>query len=239
MAPEISIVMPVFNERGSIDGLVDEIMAAFDGLAYEMIFVDDCSADGTREALAALRAAYPRMRVVGHQRRSGQSRAILTGALVARGPVIVMLDGDGQYDPADAPRMIRRLLEGPPTLGMVAGERIARRDDAARRIASRLGNVASRKLLGSPGRDAGCGLKVFRREVFLRLPYFDHMHRFLPALMTREGYDVAFEPVDHRPRRTGTSKYSNLGRLWVTIPDILGVFWLGRRRTPPGAVEEF
>lgn len=239
MAPEISIVTPVFNERGSIDALVAEIVAAFEGLAYEMIFVDDCSRDGTREALAALKAAHPKMRVVGHQQHSGQSRAILTGVLAARGPVIVMLDGDGQYDPADAPRMVRRLLEGPRALGMVAGERIARQDVASRRIASRLGNAAARRLLRSPARDAGCGLKVFRKEVFLRLPYFDHMHRFLPVLMTREGYDVAFEPVDHRPRPAGVSKYSNLGRLWVSIPDILGVFWLGRRMARPGVVEEF
>lgn len=237
MDPDFSVVAPVFNEEGAVETLAREIAAAFEGLAYEMIFVDDASIDGTRAALVALAAELPTLRVLGHARNAGQSRAIRTGILAARGAVIVTLDGDGQNDPADAPRLAHRLAAAPPGLGLIGGERTRRQDRLGKKVASRLANAARRRLLGDQARDSGCGLKAIRREAYLRLPFFDHQHRFLPALMAREGYAVAFEPVGHRPRRTGASKYTNLGRLWASIWDILGVIWLTRRSRSPGEVE--
>jgi dolichol-phosphate mannosyltransferase len=238
-APDFSVIAPVFNEEGAVAPLVREIAAAFEGLAFEIIFVDDASRDETRATLAALKAELPMLRVLGHARNAGQSRAIRTGVLAARGAIIVTLDGDGQNDPADAPRLARRLREAPPGLGLVGGERTHREDDLAKRIASRLANAVRRWLLGDRTSDSGCGLKAIRREVFLRLPFFDHQHRFLPALVLREGFEVAFEPVGHRPRRTGVSKYSNLGRLWASIWDLMGMVWLRARNRSPGETGEF
>jgi glycosyltransferase involved in cell wall biosynthesis len=238
MTPEISIVTPVFNERGSVEALSREIAAAFDGAAHEIVFVDDCSDDGTGALLAELKARYPQMRVMRHRRRSGQSRAIRSGVMAARGDIVVMLDGDGQYDPADAVRMVARLRAAGPELALIGGERVDRQDLGHRRFASKLGNFATRTLLDSPTRDSGCGLKVFRRQAFLELPYFDHMHRYYPVLMVREGYAVAFEPIVHRPRPAGVSKYTNWQRALVSIFDMLGVWWLRRRMSLPGAVDE-
>jgi glycosyltransferase involved in cell wall biosynthesis len=236
--PAVSIVTPVYNEEGAAAPLAREIAAAFDGMDYEMIFIDDASRDETASSLLAARAELPRLRVLRHGTNAGQSRAIRTGVLAARAPVIVTLDGDGQNDPADAPRLARRLIEGPPMLGLVGGRRAKRRDSAAKRLASRLGNGVRKQLLQDRADDTGCGLKAFRREVFLRLPYFDHIHRYLPALVLREGFDIAFEDVNHRPRVTGASKYNNLGRAWVSISDLLGVLWLRSRARSPGAVQE-
>jgi len=238
MTPEFSIVTPLFNERGSVEALTREIDAAFEGLAHEIVFVDDSSSDGTDELLAVLKGRYSQMRVIRHRRRSGQSRAIRSGVLAARGEVIVMLDGDGQYDPADGARMAKALMAASPDLGMIAGERVDRQDLTHRRVASRLANFATRWLLASPTRDSGCGLKAFRREVFLRLPYFDHMHRYLPVLAAREGYAVRVEPITHRPRPAGVSKYTNWQRILVSIPDILGVWWLRQRMAAPEGVDE-
>lgn len=237
MDPEFSVVVPVFNEEGAAAPLAREIAAAFDGLAHEIIFVDDASHDGVRAVLVALKAELPTLRVIGHARNAGQSRAVRTGVLAARGAIIVTLDGDGQNDPADAPRLALRLKGAPPSLGMIGGERQNRQDSRAKKLASRLANAVRRRLLGDGAADAGCGLKAIRREVFLRLPYFDHQHRFLPALVIREGFEVAFEPVGHRPRRTGVSKYTNLGRLWASIWDLWGMVWLRARARQPGAVE--
>jgi len=237
MDPDFSIVAPAFNEEGAVEPLAREIAAAFEGLAYEMIFVDDASRDGTRAALIALKAELPTLRVIGHGRNAGQSRAIRTGVLAARGAIIITLDGDGQNDPADAPRLAQRLAAAPPDLGLIGGERTKRQDRIAKRLASRLANTVRRGLLGDRARDGGCGLKAIRREAYLRLPYFDHQHRFLPALVIREGYAVAFEPVGHRPRRAGASKYTNLGRMWVSIWDLMGVVWLRARTRSPGEVE--
>ncbi len=237
MDPDFSVVAPVFNEEGAVASLAREIAAAFEGLAYEMIFVDDASRDGTRAALVALKAELPTLRVIGHGRNAGQSRAIRTGVLAARGAIIVTLDGDGQNDPADAPRLARRLATAPPGLGLIGGERTKRQDGLAKRLASRLANAVRRGLFGDRARDGGCGLKAMRREAYLRLPYFDHQHRFLPALLIREGYSVAFEPVGHRPRRWGASKYTNLGRLWASIWDLMGVVWLRARARSPGEIE--
>ena len=237
-APEISVVVPVRDEEGAAAPLAREIAAAFAGRAVEIIFVDDASRDGTRASLLALKAELPGLRVLAHQANAGQSRAVRTGVLAARAPVIVTLDGDGQNDPADAPDLVRRLLAGPPDLALVGGRRMKRRDSAAKRMASKLGNGVRKALLRDEADDTGCGLKAFRREAFLRLPYFDHMHRYLPALMLREGYQVAFETVSHRARTTGASKYTNLGRLWVSIADLAGVMWLTRRARSAGAVRE-
>lgn len=236
--PEISVVVPVRDEEGAAGPLAQEIAAAFAGQAHEIIFVDDASRDATRASLLALKADLPSLRVLSHAKNAGQSRAVRSGVLAATAPVIVTLDGDGQNDPADAPALVRRLLAGPETLGLVGGRRVKRRDNLGKRLASRIGNGARRRLLDDQAEDTGCGLKAFRREAFLRLPYFDHMHRYLPALMLREGFEVAFEPVGHRPRTSGASKYTNLGRLWVSASDLAGVLWLRRRARSPGAVEE-
>jgi dolichol-phosphate mannosyltransferase len=235
---QFSIVVPVFDEEGAAPGLAREIAAAFAGHAFEVIFVDDASRDGTRAALAALTAEIPQLRVLAHENNAGQSRATRTGVMAARAPIVVTLDGDGQNDPADAPRLAGRLAAGPATLGLVGGVRVDRKDTRAKRVASRLANAIRQSLLHDTAADTGCGLKAFRREAFLRLPYFDHIHRFLPALMLREGYEVAFEPVGHRPRQAGRSKYTNLGRLWASLSDLWGVVWLNSRARQPGAVTE-
>jgi len=238
MPPEISVVVPVFNEEGAAGPLAEEIAAAFAGAPVEIIFVDDASRDATRARLGELKARIPELRVLSHRKNAGQSRSIRTGVLAAQGSVVVTLDGDGQNDPADAPRLARLLLEGPQSLGMVGGRRLKRQDSAAKLWASRWANGIRKRLLNDQADDTGCGLKAFRREAFLRLPYFDHMHRYLPALMMREGYEVAFEDVSHRPRTSGVSKYTNVGRLWAALSDLLGVMWLrARARDSQGTVE--
>lgn len=238
VTPEISVVVPVFNEEGAAVDLAREIAAAFAARPHEILFVDDASRDGTHAALSALRAELPQLRVLRHAANAGQSRAIRSGVLAARGAIVVTLDGDGQNDPADGPALVDRLVGGGAGLGLVDGERVKRQDSAAKRVASRVGNAARKRLLRDSANDTGCGLKAFWREAFLRLPYFDHLHRYLPAMMQREGYRTDFAPVNHRPRRTGASKYTNLGRLWASASDLLGVMWLQRRSRDPKAVEE-
>jgi len=236
--PDISVVVPVFDEDGAAPALAREIATAFAGRSFEIIFVDDASRDETRAVLSALRAEIPQLRVLSHLRNSGQSRAIRSGILAARAAVIVTLDGDGQNDPADGPALVDALMAGGPDLAMVGGERVKRQDSQAKKWASRFGNGIRRRLLSDTARDTGCGLKAFRREAFLRLPYFDHVHRYLPALMLREGYRVEFRPVNHRHRQTGQSKYTNVGRLLASVSDLLGVMWLQSRSRNPGDVEE-
>jgi len=238
ISPDVSIVVPMFDEEGAAPALAREIAAAFAGRAYELIFVDDASRDGTRAALMALAAEIPAMRVLAHAKNAGQSRAVRTGVLAARAPIVVTLDGDGQNDPADAPRLADHLAAGPVSLALVGGVRVKRQDSAAKRYASRFANGVRQRLLKDTATDTGCGLKAFRREAFVRLPYFDHIHRFLPALMLREGYEVAFEPVGHRARQAGRSKYTNLGRLWASLSDLAGVMWLNTRARLPGEVSE-
>ncbi len=237
-APQVSVVVPVFNEAGAAPDLAREIAGAFAGQTVEILFVDDCSRDDTRERLAALKSEIPTLRLLAHSANSGQSRAVRTGVLAARGDIIVTLDGDGQNDPADAPKLVDALRAGPPDLALVGGERVRRQDNAAKKIASRIGNGVRRRLLRDTANDSGCGLKAFRREAFLRLPYFDHIHRFLPAMMLREGYTTLFLPVGHRPRTSGASKYTNLGRLWASASDLAGVMWLQSRARRPGPVIE-
>jgi glycosyltransferase involved in cell wall biosynthesis len=236
--PEISVVVPVFDEEGAAPALAREIAAAFKGRSHEIIFVDDASRDGTRAALKALTAEIPQLRVLAHRKNSGQSRAVRSGILGARGAVIVTLDGDGQNDPADGPALVDALLAGPPELALVGGERVKRQDSQAKKVASKVGNGVRKRLLKDTANDTGCGLKAFRRDAFLRLPYFDHIHRYLPALMLREGYLTAFLPVNHRHRETGQSKYTNLGRLWASLSDLQGVMWLQSRSRLPGGVDE-
>jgi glycosyltransferase involved in cell wall biosynthesis len=236
--PDISVVVPVYDEEGAAPALAREIAQAFAGRNFEIVFVDDASQDGTRAVLKALAGEIPQLRVLGHRRNSGQSRAIRSGILAARGPVIVTLDGDGQNDPADGPALVDALLAGPSELALVGGERVKRQDSAAKKFASRVGNGVRKRLLRDSANDTGCGLKAFRREAFLRLPYFDHIHRYIPALMLREGYQVAFRPVNHRHRQTGRSKYTNFGRLMASLSDLFGVMWLQSRARNPGAADE-
>ena len=237
-APQFSVVVPVFDEEGAAPALAREIAAAFAGRPYEVIFVDDASRDGTRAALAALSDEIPALRVVTHGKNAGQSRAVRTGVMAARGDIVITLDGDGQNDPADAPRLADHLAAGPANLALVGGVRVNRQDTAAKRYASRFANGVRQRLLNDTATDTGCGLKAFRREAYLRLPYFDHQHRFLPALMRREGYEVAFEPVGHRARQAGKSKYTNFGRLMASFSDLAGVMWLASRSRHPGEIGE-
>ena len=231
-------MVPVYNESGAAPALAREIAAAFGDRAYEMIFVNDASRDDTLAQLTALKTEIPQLRVLSHASNSGQSRAVRTGILAAKAPIIVTLDGDGQNDPADAPRLAERLAASAESLALVGGERVKRQDSAAKKWASKWANGIRKKLLRDEANDTGCGLKAFRREAFLRLPYFDHIHRYIPALMLREGYEVAFEPVNHRHRTTGVSKYTNFGRLKVALTDLFGVMWLQSRSRLPGEVRE-
>jgi len=237
-APDFSVVVPVFDEGGAAPALAREIAAAFGKRNYEIVFVNDASRDNTLALLTALKAEIPQLRVLSHRKNSGQSRSVRSGILAARAPIIVTMDGDGQNDPADAPRLAERLKAAPETLAMVGGERVKRQDSNAKRFASKFGNGVRGWLLKDGALDTGCGLKAFRREAFLRLPYFDHIHRYLPALMIREGYDIVFEPVNHRHRETGVSKYTNFGRLKASVSDLLGVLWLQSRARLPGGVDE-
>ena len=237
---DVSVVVPVYNEGENVAGLVAEIARALEGRAYEMIFVDDCSRDDTTEVLHRLKATHPQLRVLRHAANAGQSRAVRSGVLAARAAVVATLDGDGQNDPADLPRLVDGLVraDAPPRLAMVGGRRAKRQDSAWKRFGSRFGNGVRKRLLNDQADDTGCGIKAFRRDAFLRLPYFDHLHRFLPALMLREGFEIAFEDVNHRPRAHGVSKYSNIGRLLASVSDLAGVMWLLRRARQPGDVDE-
>ena len=237
-SPDVSVVVPVFDEEGAAPALAREIAAAFKGRSFEIVFVDDASRDGTRASLKVLSAEIPQLRVLAHRKNSGQSRALRSGILAARAPIVLTLDGDGQNDPADGPMLVDALASGPPELALVGGERVKRQDSFAKKVASRIGNGVRKRLLNDTANDTGCGLKAFRREAFLRLPYFDHIHRYLPALMLREGYQVDFRPVNHRHRQTGQSKYTNLGRLLASASDLFGVMWLQSRSRNPGGVDE-
>ncbi len=237
---EFSVVVPTHNEAGNAGALAREIASVLDGRSYEMIFVDDASRDDTRAELAALKAELPALRILGHRKNAGQSRAVRTGVLAARAPVVGTLDGDGQNDPADLPRLLAKLTrpDAPADLGMVAGARTKRQDNWSKRTASRIANNIRKAALKDGANDSGSGIKVFKREAFLRLPYFDHMHRFMAALMLREGYAVEFLEVNHRQRGAGRSNYTNLGRLAANMTDLWGVMWLRSRARLPGGADE-
>ncbi len=237
--PDISVVVPVHDEAGAAGLLAREIAVAFAGRSYEMIFVDDASRDTTLAELKALMPELPTLRVLSHAANAGQSRAVRTGVLAARAPIVVTLDGDGQNPPADAPRLADALIAAPLSVALVGGRRAKRQDSEAKRWASRWANRIRKRLLRDDADDTGCGLKAFRRDVFLRLPYFDHIHRYLPALMIREGFENRYLDVDHRHRETGRSKYTNWGRLKASVADLMGVMWLKSRSRLPGAVSEF
>jgi len=229
---EFSIIVPVCNEAGNVRPQLQEIERALTGRhAWEVIYVDDGSHDLTRSELQAARVDNPRLRVITHAWQCGQSSALLTGIQAARAPWIVTLDGDGQNDPADIPSLLDRLRVERAGTGslMLAGHRIHRDDSLVKRLSSRIANRVRCYLLKDTTLDTGCGLKVFSRTDFLALPAFDHMHRFLPALMQRQGVRVISVPVRHRARRHGHSKYGINNRLWVGLVDLVGVMWLQRR----------
>ena len=234
--PQLSVVVPVYNEAGNIAPLAAEVRASLASrLDWELIFVDDGSRDGTEAELAALRGRDAAVRVVRHAGNFGQSAAILTGVRAARAALVATLDGDGQNDPADIMALYAALADAPESdrIAMVSGLRLDRHDSAIRRVSSRIANAVRSRALGDGATDTGCGLKLFRRDVFLGLPRFNHMHRFLPALMQRDGWAVRYVPVGHRPRTRGVSKYGMFDRLGVGIVDLLGTMWLRRRALSP------
>lgn len=240
--PELSVVIPAHNEAENVEPLVDDIRRALDGrFDYEIIFVDDGSRDDTAEAVRRARALVGRrLRLLRHPQACGQSTAVHTGVRAARGAWIVTLDGDGQNDPADIPRLVAVMRESRPeeNIRLVIGHRRQRHDSWVRRLSSRIANGVRAALLGDATPDTGCGLKVFARETYLELPYFDHMHRFMPALVQRHGGRVVSVEVNHRPRQRGRSKYGIHNRLWAGIVDLAGVLWLRRRTRLPERVSE-
>jgi dolichol-phosphate mannosyltransferase len=238
---QVSVVIPVCNEQDNVLPLAREIHHALAGrCGHETIFVDDGSTDGTAEAVRAARAdGMPQIRLIRHRVRSGQSAAVATGVRAARAPWIATLDGDGQNDPADIPKLLDAARGAPsPRLRLVMGNRTTRRDTWLRRLSSRVANGVRGRLLRDGTPDTGCGIKVFDRAVFLDMPRFDHMHRFMPALFLREGCEVVSVPVNHRERIRGKSKYGLHNRLWVGIVDLFGMMWLIRRASPRIASDE-
>ena len=233
---ELSVVVPVLNEAGNVEPLLQEIHAVLEKkVDFEVLYVDDGSTDATPRELGIAKSRYPRLRVITHRQRCGQSAAMRSGIKAARGDWIATLDGDGQNDPGDIPRLFE-MARGAASEGvtaLVAGYRRKRRDSWIKRLSSRIANAVRSRLLGDATPDTGCGLKVFARDVYLDMPFFDHMHRFLPALICRAGASVISVEVNHRSRYMGASKYGTLDRLFVGIVDLFGVMWLQRRASLP------
>lgn len=234
-APQVSVVVPVHNEAGNIATLVAEIERALGPeLEFEMVFVDDGSSDDSPGELARAGRGHPRLLALRHREQCGQSAALRSGAVAARGAWIATLDGDGQNDPSDILTLLQVRDESQdPALRMIAGVRRTRRDGLVKRLSSRIANGLRGRVLRDGATDTGCGLKLVQREAFLALPFFDHMHRFLPALVRRAGGVVLEVPVGHRPRRCGSSHYGVVGRAWTGLVDTLGVAWLQRRAKLP------
>ena len=226
---EISIVVPVMNEEGNIKPLISDILDAFKGRNIEIVYVNDASTDKTADELAEMKAKTPQLRVLNHIQRSGQSAALRTGIFAATAPLIGTLDGDGQNLPSDLVNLEKEVMAHKPGLVMAAGVRVNRKDGTAKRYASIFARKIRKWILQDSHPDTGCATKVFDRELFLKLPYFDHIHRFMPPLARREGATVLAIPVGHAARTTGLSKYKTLDRLAVGITDLLGVMWLIRR----------
>jgi dolichol-phosphate mannosyltransferase len=239
--PDISVVVPAYNEAGNVVPLAREIASALEGRNFEILFVDDCSTDGTREELIAAKGELPMLRVIGHRHNAGQSRSVRTGVMHARADIVATLDGDGQNPPDGLPIVIEALMraDAPENLALVGGDRSQNRQDSAwKKFASRFGNGIRKRMLNDNCNDTGCGLKAFKRQAYLELPFFDHQHRFLPALLNREGYLCEFRPVSHRHRTIGESKYTNFGRLFASLTDMMGMMWLNSRaRNPRGSDE--
>ncbi|MEJ0076760.1 MAG: glycosyltransferase family 2 protein [Alphaproteobacteria bacterium] len=230
-APAVSVVVPVRNEADNVRLLADEIAAALDGRwTFEIVYVNDGSADATGEVLAALKSERPYLRQIKHAMSCGQSAAVRSGVAAARAPLVATLDGDGQNDPSFIPALLHAFEHGRERVGLAAGQRVGRRSGAYKKLQSRIANGVRGTILRDGTRDSGCGLKVFRRDAFLALPYFDGLHRFLPALFRRDGYTIAYVDVIDRPRHAGKSNYGLWDRLWVGMLDLAGVWWLVRRR---------
>jgi dolichol-phosphate mannosyltransferase len=239
LPPAVSVVVPVRNEAGNVAPLIEEIAAALASVsAFEIIYVNDGSTDGTEAELIGLMATRPWLRQIKHAASCGQSAAVRTGVARACAPVVVTLDGDGQNNPAFIPALLHALEAGSPRVGLVAGQRTGRKDTGFKKFQSRIANGVRGAVLRDGTRDTGCGLKAFRRDLFLSLPYFDGLHRFLPALIRREGYEIGYVEVVDRPRRTGVSNYGMWDRLWVGILDLAGVWWLIRRKRRVPEVSE-
>ncbi|MGN6284759.1 MAG: glycosyltransferase family 2 protein [Afipia sp.] len=239
-APAVSIVVPVRNEAGNISPLIAEIAAALDGRwNYEIVYVNDGSSDATADRLATEMSQRDNLRAIRHAQSSGQSAAVRTGVRFARGGIVATLDGDGQNNPVFLRDLISAIEQGGAQVGLAAGQRVGRKDTGFKRFQSRVANRVRNAILHDGTRDTGCGLKAFRRDVFLALPYFDGLHRFLPALVRREGFDIAYVDVIDRPRHSGVSNYGFFDRLWIGIMDLAGVWWLIRRKkSTPVASEE-
>lgn len=236
--PSVSIVVPVRNEADNIAPLIEEITAALGGRwVYEIIYVNDGSTDATGERLAAIMAQRDNLRQLRHAKSGGQSAAVRSGVRAARGAIVATLDGDGQNNPAFLPDLIAAVEKG-ANVGLAAGQRVGRKDTGFKKFQSRVANKVRNAILQDGTRDTGCGLKAFRREVFLTMPYFDGLHRFLPALVRREGFDIAYVDVIDRPRYSGVSNYGFFDRLWIGIMDLAGVWWLIRRKKPTPDVTE-
>jgi dolichol-phosphate mannosyltransferase len=237
--PHLSVVVPVFNERDNVTPLINEITAALRGLTdFEIVYIDDCSRDDTLDVLKTLKADVPELRVIKHLSQSGQSTAVRTGVKQARGAWIATLDGDGQNDPADIPKLLAQRDQSAADVKLFAGWRVNRQDSGSKRWASKWANAIRSRMLRDATPDTGCGIKLFERAAFLDLPYFDHMHRYLPALMQRAGWKTVSVPVNHRHRASGVSKYNNLNRALVGLRDLRGVAWL-IVRSKRTAIEEF
>lgn len=236
--PRISVVVPVKNEEGNVAPLIAEIANALEGEAFEIIYVNDGSTDETPTILTNLRGAYPMLRVLHHAESRGQSGAIRSGVRAARGELIATMDGDGQNNPAFLPAMLRIIDAGEGKIGLVQGQRVGRTDTGFKRMQSKFANKIRGGLLNDGTRDSGCGLKLFRRDAYLKLPFFDALHRFTPALIKREGYELAHLDVTDRPRGSGVSNYRSWARAKVALGDLLGVWWLIKRRKPDTIVRE-
>ncbi len=237
-SPLLSVVVPVRNEAGNVAPLIEEIERACATLKpFELIYVDDGSSDATAAEIATARLSRPWLRGLRHEVSCGQSAAVRTGVSAARAPVVVTLDGDGQNDPAFIPQLYEALLQGGERIGLAAGQRL-RRVGGFKKLQSRIANGVRGAILRDGTRDSGCGLKAFQRDLYLALPYFDALHRFMPALVKREGLEIAHVDVVDRPRRAGRSNYGMFDRLWVGIMDLCGVWWLIRRRRRVPVVRE-
>lgn len=229
--PRFAVVAPMLNEAENIELMAREIAEACAPIGpFEAIFVNDGSTDDSSARITALRGEFPWLREVRHATPCGQSAAVRSGVIAAHAPVICTIDGDGQNPPAEIPKLVAPFLGDGPGPGIVAGQRVDRQDTASKKIASRLANKLRARMLKDDTRDTGCGLKAFRREVFLSLPFFDHIHRYLPAMVKREGLEIVLVDVSHRAREAGASKYTNFGRALVGVQDLLGVWWLLKRR---------